>query len=158
MHAVTTMSLLVLLHAVTANAAELAKDVTELMPPHIEIAELGPQHNGKDVRMTFTVVETYQISGSVPVGQVPSFGITPALAEGSPRFGVLVSGDLADVMYRFDMVGPSERAKGKVMEATGKITVFPAPKDNPEKGPSFQLNIRDWKGFKIVPDPKPPRV
>ena len=153
MKAFSTMSLLGLLLAVATSAAEPAKDAVKSTPPHIGIAELGPQHDGQEVHMTFTVAETYVISGSVAVGQVPSFGITPALAEGSPRFGVLVSGDLADIMYRFGIDAPSGSAKGIVMEATGKITVFPAPKDNAEKGQSFQLNIRDWKGFRIIPDP-----
>ena len=69
--------------------------------------------------------------------------------------GVLVSGDLADVMNRFGLDDTSKTVKGVVMEATGKITVFPAAKDSPEKGPSYQLNIRDWKRFRIIPDPKP---
>jgi hypothetical protein len=144
-----------LLLAVAARAAELPQDAGISMPPRIACAELGPQHNGKDVTMSFTVAGTYWISGTVPVGQTPSFGITPVLAEGSPRFGVLVSGDLADVMNRFNLAAPSNVAMGLVIEATGQITVFPAPDGNPAAGPSFQLTIRDWKKFRIIPDPKP---
>ena len=155
MNTLSKSCLVGLLLAVAASAAELPQDAGRSMPPRIACAELGPQHNGKDVTMSFTVAGTYWISGTVPVGQTPSFGITPVLAEGSPRFGVLVSGDLADVMNRFNLAAPTLSAKGLVIEATGRMSVHPAPPDHPAAGPSYQLNIRDWKKFRIIPAPKP---
>jgi hypothetical protein len=128
-------------------------------PAYVLVSDLKPEHNGKEVTMAFEIDETYLISGSVPVGQFPSFGIRPVLKDGAPRFSVLVSGDLADLMNRFGMLSPDpDAAKGRVIQATGKITVFPAPKNSPNRGPSYQLNIREWKKFKIVPSPNPRRA
>jgi hypothetical protein len=64
---------------------------------------------------------------------------------------VLVSGDLAEVIDRMDMAAPRNTAKGVVMEATGKLTVFPASQDALDNQPSYQLNIGDWKRFRIIP-------
>ena len=126
-------------------------------PRRIEISEISPDLDGEQVLMRFEVATSYRISGIVPSGQVPSFGIGPVLPNGSPRFMVLVSGDLADLMTRF-RYGPHEPVsskRGLVMEAAGKIRVFPARKDASHEGPSYQLNIRDWKGFRIIRLVKP---
>ena len=99
-------------------------------PPYIVTEELNPKLDGKEVTMSFAIRETYMISGSVPIGQFPSFGISPVLKKGSPRFGVLVGGDLANLMDRFGALDPSPNDfKGRWMQATGKITVFPALKN-----------------------------
>ncbi|MEZ6057634.1 MAG: hypothetical protein R3C01_13115 [Planctomycetaceae bacterium] len=140
--------------AVFAAAAEPEKDGVMTNPPHIVIADLDPRLDGQEVTMAFTIADEYMISGSVPVGQVPSFGIRPKLDDDENRFSVLVSGDLADLMYRFGLGADVNRAKGVVIQATGKITVFPALKDATDQRPSYQLNIRDWQKFRIVPDPK----
>lgn len=148
--------LAVLAFAVTATAApknSKPPTLTTPEPPHITAAELVPGLDGKEVTMAFTVENAYLISGSVPKGAFPSFGITPALKEGTPRFSVLVSGDLANLMDRFGMMTPTDAAKGRVIQATGMITVFPAPKNAPAQGPSYRFNIRDWKRFRIVPTP-----
>lgn len=122
-------------------------------PVHIAVTELQPEHDGQEVILAFTVAEPYWISGSVPKGQVPSFGIRPVLAESDPRLNVLVSSDLADAMERFGIGATSTNAKGLVIQATGKITRFPAPSDKPDQRPTYQFHIRDWKQFRIVPDP-----
>lgn len=142
--------------AVTAMASPDDKKLpqaTQPEPPSVVVMELNPKLDGKEVTMTFEVRDTHLISGGVPVGAFPSFGITPALKDKSPRFSVLVSGDLANLMDRFGMRTPSNAVKGRVIQATGTITVFPAPKNAANQGPSYQLNIRDWKRFRMVPSP-----
>jgi len=123
----------------------------------IEFSELTPDLDGQQVVVRFEVATCYRISGAVPTGQVASFGIDPVLPPGSPRFMVLVSGDLADLMTRFGC-GPHPvfSTKGLVMEASGKIKVFPAREEASHEGPSYQLNIRDWRGFRITRMAKPP--
>ena len=106
--------------------------------------------------MTFTVEEAHRISGSVPVGQVPSFGITPVRGDINPRFSVLVCGDVADLMERFGIYSPAlPLSNGIMIRATGKLEVFPPPADRPDKGVSYQLAIRDWKGFRVLPKNNP---
>ena len=105
--------------------------------------------------MAFTIADEFMISGGVPIGQVASFGIRPKLEPDAKRFSVLVSGELADLMNRFGLGADVNRAKGIVIQATGKITVFPAPKEATDNRPSYQLNISDWRKFRVVPDPKP---
>jgi hypothetical protein len=127
----------------------------DFVRPRVEIADLGTQHNGKEVVMKFKVKGTHMDWTPVTLtpGQayaIRSFKMTAVAPEGSPRFSVLVSGDLADVMGRFGMSEGSDTVKGIVVKAAGKITVFPAPKDDPTKGKSFQLHIHDWKLFRIV--------
>ncbi len=124
-------------------------------PLSLSISELKPEHDGQEIEMAFTVKETYFISGSVPVGQVPSFGITPVLKDGNPRFSVLVCGDVADLMERIGKGPGVDHSKGITIQATGKLTVFPPPADQPERGVSYQLAIRDWKGFRVLPKKNP---
>ena len=125
-------------------------------PVSLSISELKPEHDGQEVEMAFTVKESYFISGSVPVGQVPSFGITPERDEGDPRFSVLVCGDVADLMERFGIYSPAlPLSNGITIQATGKLTVFPPPADQPDKGVSYQLAIRDWKEFRVLPKNTP---
>ena len=122
-------------------------------PPQVLPSELTPELDGKEVTMTFEVAETYAISGAVPVGSVP-FGLRPVLQDDSTRLSVLVSGELADVMGRFNMAPPSGSANGKTIEASGQITVFKPAKDEADQRISYQLNIRDWKKFRLAPSGK----
>jgi hypothetical protein len=137
----------------TPAAPATGQDSEVPSPRYVEIAELGPHHDKQEVTMTFIIEEEYEISGTVPVGQVRSFGIRPKLNRDVPQLNVLVMGDLANIMYRFGF--GTNRAKGVVIRATGKITVFPAPNGEPDKQPTYQLNISDWKKFRIIPDPNP---
>ncbi len=134
---------------VCAVAAQSVDD-GQSRPPQIAIADLAPQLAGQEVSMVFTVAVTYRISGAVPVGQVPSFGIRPVLAPDAKRFSVLVSGELADVMYRLDLVAPSKSARGMMIRATGELRFYPAPENAPEKGASYQLHIRDWRKLRVI--------
>jgi len=124
----------------------------EKEPQQVEISELSPDLDGANVVMSFRVVKTYWISGTVPKGQPRSFGITPAVKPSDPRFSVLVSGDLADVMERFGYAPPrpGDPAAGLMIRARGKIRVYPAPKARPKSGLSYQLQIRDWQGFRVT--------
>lgn len=145
----TRSTLLRLMAAGAAGLGTMARAAEPAAPPHITAAELTPELDGKEVTMAFEVVETYFISGLVPVGSVPSFGITPVQQNPAYRFSVLVSGDLADVMYRFGATNPgSDSVKGRIIQATGRIKLFP---EAPGRKASYQFNIRDWKKFNLLP-------
>ena len=45
---------------------------------------------------------------------------------------------------------------GLVIEARGKIRMYPAPKNAFEKGPSYSFIIDNWKGFRIKPTSERP--
>lgn len=127
-------------------------------PKQIEIAQLDPSFDGTDVVMSFKVTKCYRISGGVPKGRVPTFGIEAVTVESDPRFSVLVGGELADAMGRFGF-GPTRGENsltGFVIEARGKIRMYPAPKDAAEKGPSYSFIIEDWKGFRFKPTSERP--
>jgi hypothetical protein len=127
-------------------------------PEEITVSGLKPEHAGKEVSLTFQVEETYWISGAVPVGKFPSFGIRPALPSGAPRFSVLVSDDLAGIMERFGLFRlDATPLKGQQIQATGKITVFSTPKGTGNQEPSYQLTLRDWKKIRILPAPDAPK-
>src|SRR5437868_1442320 len=93
----TLVCLLAALAIAVATAAfplhQKQPEATE--PAYVVVTELNPILDGKEVTMSFKVSDTYLISGSVPIGQFPSFGISPVLVKGAPNFSVLVSGDLA---------------------------------------------------------------
>lgn len=140
---------IVLLLLICFGTNGLAEEDKELRP--IAVSELTPEHDGQEVVMSFRIAGTYWISGGVPKGQPRSFGITPVVQESDPRFSVLVSGDLADVMERFGFAPPSpgDPASGLIMEAQGKIRAYPPPESQPEKGVSYKLVLRDWKQFRF---------
>ena len=121
-------------------------------PRHIRVADLTPGDDGADVIMSFKVGKTHWLSGGVPEGHARTFQITPVVAESDPRFSVLVSGELAAVMERFGYAppGPGDPAAGITLRARGKIRVFPASKNAAEGGASYQLQISDWKEFRVL--------
>ena len=141
----TAFALFLLFSMTAVHAAD------EREPERIEISTLSPDYDGADVIMTFKVANTYRISGGVPKGNVPSFGIEAVVTESDHRFSVLVVGELADAMGRFGYgsTHSEDRLAGMYIEAHGKIRMYPAPKNAPERGPSYQLVIGDWKGFRI---------
>ena len=136
----------------------LVRSEDEKEPKQTEISQLAPSFDGTDVVITFKVTKCYRISGGVPKGRVPTFGIEAVTAESDPRFSVSVCGELADAMGRFGF-GPTrseDSLTGLVIEARGKIRMYPAPKNATEKGPSYSFIIDDWKGFKIKPTSERP--
>ena len=142
-------TLLRLMAAGAAGFGTPARAEEAAPPPHVTAAELTPELDGKEVTMAFEVADFYPLTGTVPVGQVPSFGMTPVQMNPAYRFSVLVSGDLADVMYRFGMTSSGEHsARGRVMQATGRLRLFPAEAG---RKVSYQLHIRDWKKFHLLP-------
>lgn len=116
------------------------------------IAQIVELEKGEVVSVRFKVDHTYWLSGAVPKGQARSFGIKPVLNSNTPRVSVLVVGKLADAMERFGFAPPNvnDRLAGATIEARGMIYSYPAPKNAPEKGPSYQLRISELKGFRIV--------
>lgn len=118
--------------------------------PFVEIADLHPGLDKQEVTMAFIIDEEYLITGSVPVGHVPSFGIKPQLKPDRPQFSVLVSGDCADALSRSGLGPDLNKATGVGIQATGRLVVFPPAKDHPNDQPTYQLNISDWKKCRVI--------
>jgi hypothetical protein len=113
------------------------------------------KHQGKEVKVVFRVGQAFVLDRSVPMGELPPFGLVPeaeAFAspdaeKASPRFHVLVSGELVKVMERLGVnyCKPDEFFKGRDIEVVGTITQIPT-----QGRPSYELWVSDWKKFRIV--------
>jgi hypothetical protein len=108
---------------------------------------------GEAVTVVFRVGEAYGLSGTVPVGVLPTFALAAEAGAGDPSFTVLVSGELVKVMDRFGVkyYNPGEYFKGKTIQVTGKLEVFPATKDQANSKPSYQLSVSQWESFRLLP-------
>lgn len=138
--------------APVAEGTESTGESTEAFPKRVRISELTPEFDGEEIITRFTIENTVWLSGIVPKGRARSFIIETGEHEGEPPFSVFVMGEVADAMERFRYAPPQSpnRARGLVVEARGKIKVYPAQKDSPDSGPSYQFTITDLTGFNIT--------
>ena len=87
-------------------------------------------------------------------GEFPHVKLHYVSMNEPPYLGVYVKGELADALHRFACIGPNERLIDRSIQASGKITIrkdFPKGED---QTPIYYLDLREWKKFKILPDPK----
>ena len=152
---VFVLLLAILVGAVTQAEDEKTDNVTQ-EASRIEVSQLTPEFDGTEVVIQFRVEKTVWLSGSVPAGQARSFLIETGKRKSEQPFSVLVFGEIADAMERFRYAPPQhgDPARGLVIEARGKIKVFPPPKSAPKNGPSYQFQISDLGGFQITSRPK----
>lgn len=143
----------VLLMCGTAGLSGVGRAAPE--KPPLTPREAVQRPAGETVTVVFRVREGYGLSGTVPVGVLPSFGLAAEVGEGDPRFSVLVSGELVKVMDRFGVkyYNPGEFFKGKTVQVTGALEVFPATKDRIQAKPSYQLAVSRWEDFRLLPAP-----
>jgi hypothetical protein len=125
----------------TAFADEQDDGNADRKPPELTTSTRDPKYDGQAVSVTFTTAGSGGIAQLLAPGQVPSFIILANPEKKSQIFDVWVSGDLADVMDRFDMgLFSMNLKKGLVIQATGKLSQSP-----PEDGDDmfFRLYVDD---------------
>jgi len=138
-----------LLAMVSLVLAQSATQPERALAPEDVIREVPTN----EVTVVFRVADVYWISGSVPVGSEPSFGLAPS-ANGNTRsrFSVLIAGQLVNDAKRFGVepMNPSRFFKERVVEVKGTVQKFNAPKDRPDTKPSFQLVVSKLENFRII--------
>jgi hypothetical protein len=133
-----------------AGAAGVSRAASEKQP--LTPREAVQRPAGETVTVIFRVGEGYGLSGTVPVGVLPTFALAAEAGAGDPSFTVLVSGELVKIMDRFGVkyYDPGEFFKGKPIQVTGTLKVFPAPKDRLDAKPSYQLSVSRWEDFRLL--------
>ncbi|MFN0052337.1 MAG: SecDF P1 head subdomain-containing protein [Planctomycetales bacterium] len=119
----------------------------------IEPADLGPEHDGKEVTMIFKITDT-QLIGGEREGAFPHVKLHYDGMKKPPHLGVYVKGELADVLHRSACVSPDDKLVGRSIKATGKITMHKDFPKGEDQTPIYHLDLRDWKKFQILPEPK----
>lgn len=115
-----------------------------------EVLQEQPAHV---VTVAFRVAEGYWISGAMPVGAQPSFGLAPVEArDASQHFSVLIAGQLVKDAGPFgiDPINPGSFFKGREIEVTGLVQKIPAPKGNPAAKPSFSMTVTNLENFRVI--------
>lgn len=115
--------------------------------------EAVKEHSENEITVAFRVEKAYGISGSVPVGEEPSFGLAPSVGQDNvSRFSVLIAGQLVKDAKRFGVepFNPGPFLKGRVIEVTGTVEKFDAPNDKPDAKPSYQMVVRSLENFRIA--------
>jgi hypothetical protein len=108
---------------------------------------------GSEITIAFHVAEAYGISGLVPVGQEPSFGISAAMDDDTNlTFSVLISGQLVKDLKRLGVqpYNPNRFFKGRELEVTGKLERFDVPKDSAVTKPSWRIVVAKLENFRII--------
>ncbi|XZE52544.1 hypothetical protein SH139x_004245 [Planctomycetaceae bacterium SH139] len=123
-------------------------------PPSItSLADLGPQSDGQEVTMIFKITKT-QLIGGEHDGEFPHAILHYAEMRKAPHLVVYAKGELADALHRFSCIGPTGCLIGRSIKVSGQIkthTDFPKGED---QTPIYNLNLRNWKAFQILPEPK----
>jgi hypothetical protein len=140
--------------AILCNPAAFADDrkpaqATE--PPSVVAADLKPDLDGKEVAMTIEVGEISPFESNEPKAAAPAIRIQPATKEGLPKYSVVISGDLAELMGRFDTVVPSTALAGRFIQVSGRIAVSFSKGDGDDRKPSYEITVNDWKKFRLIP-------
>jgi hypothetical protein len=118
-----------------------------------KLADLDLESDGKEVTMIFKITKTQLIAGAHE-GEYPHAILHHAKMKEAPNLVVYAKGDLADALHRFSCIGPKGCLVGRSIKVSGHITVhkdFPAGED---QTPIYDLDLRDWKAFQILPEPE----
>ena len=115
--------------------------------------ELHPGHDGREVTMIFKITDTQLIAGERD-GTFPHVMLHYEGMQQAPSLGVYAESDLADALHRFALVAPDDRFLGRTIKATGRISTHYSPNEpnRQDRGPFYQLHLRDWSRFRILPD------
>ena len=116
-------------------------------------SDLGPEHDGKEVTMIFKIMDT-QLIGGAREGKYPHVKLHYVGMKKPPFLGVYVKGELADLLHRFAYVSPDDRFVGRSIKASGKIKVYKDFPRGEDQTPIFMLDLREWKKFQILPEPR----
>jgi hypothetical protein len=105
-----------------------------------------------EISVSFRVAKAYGISGAVPVGEEPSFGLQPSRTRNDPRFSILIAGELVKEMKKegVNPMKPSAFFENRVVEVTGMIVKVSGARSLPVATPSYQLVARDSAKFRVI--------
>ncbi len=139
-----------LVGAPTLRADEPSKNSSTAV---VALADLGPEHDGKEVTMIFKIADTQLIAGERE-GTFPHVLLHYDGMKKAPYLSVYAKGELADVLHRFACVAPDDRFVGRSIKASGRIKIYTEFPDGEDQTPIYQLDLRDWNKFQILPEPK----
>lgn len=69
----------------------------------------------------------------------------------APHLVVYAIGDLADALHHFACIGPKGCLICRSIKVSGKIKIYKAKRK--DETPIYNLDVRDWKAFQILPEP-----
>ena len=138
------------------RAENSSKDPTSTV---VELADLGPQHDGKEVTMIFKITDT-QLIGGDREGVFPHVKMHYEGMKKPPYLSVYVKGELADFLHRSACVSPDDKLVGRSIKASGMFKLHKDFPNGEDQTPIYYLDLRDWKKFQILrePNPKSPLV
>ena len=119
----------------------------------LALKDLGPQHDGKEVTVILKITDTQLIAGERE-GDYPHALLHYDGFRRPPYLAVYVKGELADALHRFACVAPDDRFVGRSIKASGKVMVYKDFSKGEDQRPIYHLELREWKKFQILPEPK----
>ncbi len=134
----------------TLHAENPSKNATSTV---IAPADIGPEHDGKEVTMIITITDT-QLIGGEHEGEFPHVKLHYVGMKKPPYLGVYAKAELADALHRFACVSPDDKFVSRSIKASGKIKIYKDFPKGEDQTPVYQLDLRDWKTFQILPEPK----
>lgn len=140
------VSLVVFVAIPKLNAEDVSKGTA---PVVVELADLGPDHDGKEVTMVFKITDT-QLIGGEREGEYPHVKLHYAGMKAAPYLAIYAKGDLADALHRFALVSPNDKFVGRSIRTSGKIKVLKGA----DQIPVYILDLHEWKKFQILPESK----
>ena len=117
------------------------------------LADLGLESDGEEVTMIFKITKTQSIGG-LHEGEFNHAILHYAEMKEAPHLVVYAKGDLADALHRFDCIGPKGGLIGRSVKLSGTIKIWKDFPEGVDQTPIYNLVVRDWKAFQILPQPE----
>ena len=138
--------------AVFVGNPSLDADETSETDSITSLADIGVESDGSEVTMIFKITKT-QLIGGVQEGEFHHAILHYAEMKEAPHLVVYAKGDLADALHRFDCIGPNGCLIGRSIKVSGKIKIHKDFPEGTDQTPIYNLDLRDWKAFQILPEP-----
>jgi hypothetical protein len=104
-----------------------------------------------EITLVFRVAHAFAVSGSVPLGEDPSFVLT-ASNSGPSTFSLLIAGPLVKAAKRFGIQpqNPAPFFNGRKLEVIGPIHQTYTPGHGAETKPAYQMVVRELEKFRVI--------
>ena len=149
----TRSHFLLLAFSAFVGGPALHADDARKTPSITALADLGLQSDGQEVTMIFKITKT-QLIGGAHEGEFPHAILHYAEMEEAPHLVVYAKGELGDALHRFACIGPKGCLIGRSIKVSGKIKIYTDFPEREDQTPIYNLNLRDWKAFQILPEPQ----
>jgi hypothetical protein len=133
---------------VAAVVAASDPATNEKQSDEMRMSEFTPEHNGREVTISFEVAYTQSVAG-LRDGEFPTLVLHYVRKSKSERVVIYARGDLADVLHRLSYSGKDD-LKGRTITASGKVDAHEVIGEDGNKLPLYELTLRDWKKFRIL--------